>query len=136
MHATATKAIAMTDSTATFLAIFSAIGLTIKQCGECGGGMLLKRDHKRFCSAACRKTWNNRQTVRGGPVMPILQAWHMTRHAKPGTREAEINRYARRELTSIASIFNEQDREAGRMSPLDVVGALMDSASLYVDRVR
>lgn len=60
----------------------------------------------------------------------------MTRHAKAGTREAEINRYARREITAIAKLFNEQDQADDRASVLDYVGALMDSASLFVDRIR
>lgn len=60
----------------------------------------------------------------------------MTRHAKAGTREAEINRYARRELTEMAKRFNEADRADDRGAVLDYVGALMDAGAKYIDRAR
>jgi hypothetical protein len=112
------------------------------KCSECGQQFVQSRTAQRFCPAPgarvspCAKAWANRNTKRGGPTVPILMAWAATRHAKAGTREADINRYARRELTAMAREYAEQDKGAGRPTPLDYVGALMDSASLFVDRKR
>jgi len=107
-----------------------------RSCAECGSLFVPGRETARFCAEACRKAWGNRNTGRGGSVVPILQAWGMTRHAKPGTREAEINRYARRELTDMARTLNGEDKAAGRASVLDYVGALMDARVMFVDRKR
>ena len=106
-----------------------------RSCAECGSTFETSRETARYCSSDCGKAWNNRNTTRGGPVMQILQAWHDTRHAKPGTREAEINRYARRELTTIAGLFNKADRSRKGQSAVDYVGGLMDARVLYVDKV-
>jgi len=117
-------------------------GARIGKCAECAQSFERSRAGQRFCNptrakvSPCAKAWGARNTARGGPVLPLLQAWAMTRHAKPGTREADINRYARREITAIAKLFNEQDQADDRGSVLDYVGALMDSASLFVDRIR
>lgn len=111
-------------------------------CVQCGSRFLPGRAGQRFCNpnrarvAPCALAWGMVNTARGGPIVPILQAWAMTRHAKPGTREAEINRYARRFLTDAARHMNAQDAESPRASVLEYVGGLMDSREIYADRVR
>lgn len=73
--------------------------------------------------------------ARGGPLVPLVLAWTETRHAKAGTREAEICSYARREITAIASMFNDED--GGGQNAVDYVETLMRShRPLYADRVR
>jgi len=106
----------------------------LRTCPECLVEFAGKRQHSRFCGDRCRKAWANRNLARGGVVVPILQAWAETRHARPGTREAAINRYARREMTAIAREFAIQDRAAPRASPVDYVGTLMDAGARYIDR--
>lgn len=110
-------------------------------CAQCGDRFNPGRIGQRFCNpksarvAPCALAWGRVNTARGGPVVPVLQAWAMTRHAKPGTREAEINRYARRFLTDAARHMNAQDAESPRASVLEYVGGLMDSREIYADRV-
>jgi hypothetical protein len=60
----------------------------------------------------------------------------VTRHAKPGTREAEICRYARSQITQISSHFSDRDADMGRPKAVDYVGTLMDSGFNYFDRIR
>ena len=57
-----------------------------------------------------------------------------TRHAKPGTLEAEVSRFARSEITSISSIFNDKDEAAGRPPAWRYVESLMRSGTRYMDR--
>jgi len=84
---------------------------------------------------------------RGGPLAPLVLAWNATRHAKPGTDEADVCRYARSEISAIAGLFLEEDEEQqrkfqageaanGRGSAVDYVKSLMRSGTLYVDRAR
>lgn len=91
---------------------------------------------KTFCSTRCRTRFNNRMKAEGAPIAALVKAWTMTRHAKPGTDEAEICRWARSELTHIAKGFNEADRDAGRPSAVEYVETLRRSGTLYDDRKR
>lgn len=91
---------------------------------------------KTFCNPTCRQGFNNRMKAEGAPIAALVKAWTMTRHAKPGTREAEVCRYARSQLTQIASDFNERDDDAGRPSAVAYVETLMRAGTLYCDRRR
>jgi hypothetical protein len=109
-----------------------------KRCVGCGcqfpaGGRGLG---KNYCTDTCRTTSNNRAKAEGAPLAALVKAWNATRHAKPGTREAEICRFARSELTAIAGFFNERDEDAGRASAVDYVASLMDSGLIWADRIR
>lgn len=88
---------------------------------------------KSFHSDECRKAFHNVHRKEGFPLAPLVKAWHSTRHAKPGTREAEICTFARNQLTQIARGFLDQDEEEGR-DVVAYVGSLMDSGILYADR--
>lgn len=105
-------------------------------CPECGlqvepGGRGLGRI---FCSKAHRLTFNARTKARGAVLAPYEQAAAQTRHAKPGTLEAEVSRFARSEITSISSIFNDEDEAAGRPPAWRYVESLMRSGTRYMDR--
>lgn len=91
---------------------------------------------KQFCSDTCRTGFHARMKAEGAPVAALVKAWNATRHAKPGTREAEICRFARSELTAIASHFNDRDEAAGRASAVDYVATLMDGGLIWADRMR
>lgn len=90
---------------------------------------------KKFCSDKCRKAFHNLTLVEGGPLAPLVKAWHATRHAKPGTREAAICTFARGQITEIARLFLDRDAEHGR-DTVAYVGNLMDSGSLFIDRTK
>lgn len=90
---------------------------------------------KSFCSDPCRKAFHAVHRAEGFPLAPLVKAWHATRHAKAGSREAEICRFARGQITEIARVFLESDAVAGR-DAVAYVGTLMDSGMLWVDRRR
>jgi len=91
---------------------------------------------KTFCTTPCRQKFNNRMKGEGAPIAALVKAWTMTRHAKAGTEEAEVCRFARSQLTQIAAAFNERDSDKGRPSAVDYVRTLMASGTLYCDRAR
>lgn len=104
-----------------------------RNCPECQTAFTPKRDHGRFCQPSCGKAWNNRHTAKGGPLAQLVKAWLATRHAKPGTRDAEICRYARAELTRMGRDLLDDDTAHDR-DVTDVVGAMMDAGESYADR--
>lgn len=111
---------------------------TFKICPNCGdefpaGGRGLG---KVFCSAPCRSAFNQRMKAEGAVMAAIVKAWHLGRHAKPDTVEAEVCSYARTQLAEIARVMNDADRDAGRPSAILYVQSLMESGTLYVDRRR
>jgi len=90
---------------------------------------------KKFCSDQCRKAFHRLAMLEGPPLAPLVKAWHATRHAKPGTREAEICTFARGQITEIARVFLDGDDDAGR-DTVAYVGNLMDSGTLFIDRTK
>lgn len=110
----------------------------LRVCPNCGtsfpaGGRGLG---KRFCSSSCRTSFANRQKAEGAVMASLVKCWLANRHAKPGTREAELCRKARAELTEIGRMFIEADEEAGRPPVADYVEALFSDDTLYIDRSR
>lgn len=107
----------------------------MRQCPGCGcefepGGRGMG---KTFHSDECRKAFHNLHIAQGKPIIALVKAHHATRHAKPGTREAEICRFARNQIAEIVRGQLEGDEEAGR-DVVAYVGTLMDSGVLYADR--
>lgn len=88
---------------------------------------------KTFHSDDCRKGFHAVHRKEGFPLAPMVKAWHATRHAKPGTREAAICTFARGQITEMARMFLDEDEENNR-DVVAYVGALMDSGELYIDR--
>jgi hypothetical protein len=110
----------------------------VKICPNCGdefpqGGRGLG---KRFCSSSCRTAFANRQKAEGAVMASLVKCWLANRHAKPGSREAELCRKARAELTEIGRMFIDADEEAGRPPVADYVEALFSDDTLYIDRSR
>lgn len=106
-----------------------------RRCMNCPATFTADRVHNVFCDPACRKAFDARHLSQGRPAAPLLKAWTATRHAKPGTREAEICRFAMSELTAMATDFNAADAKAER-SAVDYVETLMRSGLRYVDRAK
>jgi len=90
---------------------------------------------KSFCSDQCRTRFHAVHRSEGFALAALVKAWHATRHAKPGTREAEICTFARNQLTQIARTFLDEDEEAGR-DVVAYVGGIMDSGIHWCDRRR
>lgn len=109
-----------------------------RACPGCGGHVEEggRGTGRVFCTSTCRTGFQNRMKAEGGVLAALIKAQTLTRHAKPGTREAEICSFARSQITQIAAYFNDRDEEEGRPSAVDYVGTLMDSGFIYMDRVR
>lgn len=88
----------------------------------------------RFCCEEHRKAFARLMAIQGAILAPLIKAWTATRHAPAGSNEAIVCGYARREITSIASILNEEDASAGVASAIEYVNALMDAGFRYIDR--
>lgn len=113
----------------------SASEASSRKCPGCGvsfpsGGRGLG---KTFHNDACRLAFHAVHRKEGFPLAPLIKASLATRHAKPGTREAEICRFARSQIARICRDFLDQDEEAGR-NIVEYVGGLMDSGILHTDR--
>lgn len=113
------------------------IAPAVRVCPNCGtnfpaGGRGLG---KTFCSKPCRVTFANRQKAEGAVMASLVKCWLGNRHAKPGTREAELCRRARAELTEIGRMFIDADADAGRPPVADYVESLL-ADTLYIDRCR
>jgi endogenous inhibitor of DNA gyrase (YacG/DUF329 family) len=107
-------------------------------CPNCGdpvpaGGRGLGRT---FCSKDCRVAFNNRAKAEGAVIVALAKCWTDNRHAKPGSREAELCRWARSELTETLRMMLDADKDAGRPPVADYVETLRDSGTLYCDRTR
>lgn len=114
------------------------VASTEKHCPNCGdavqpGGRGLG---KVFCDKTCRVAFNNRAKAEGAVIVALVKCWLATRHAKPGTREADVCRRARRELTDIGRHLLERDAQAGRPPIVDYVEVLLAEGSIYADRAR
>lgn len=115
----------------------AAANCASRTCPGCGGSFPAggRGMGKSFCSDKCRLAFHASHRSEGFPLAPLIKAHHATRHAKPGTREAAICTFARRQIAEIARTFLDQDEEAGR-DVVAYVGTLMDSGMLWVDRRR
>lgn len=107
-----------------------------RKCCRCGSSFQPARAWSNFCSDKCRVGFHAANKSEGGPLAPLVKAWIATRHAKPGTPEAEVCNFARREITAMASAFNESDAEEGHVGAVEWVKTLMASGTLYMDRAR
>jgi len=104
-----------------------------RQCANCNTPFTPSRDWSSFCSPSCRTAFANRMKSEGGPLAPLVKAWNATRHAKPGTEEAEVCRFARSQITAISRLLNEGDAKAERASAVDYVKGLMASGVKWSD---
>jgi endogenous inhibitor of DNA gyrase (YacG/DUF329 family) len=90
---------------------------------------------KTFCSKTCRVAFGNRAAAEGKVMAALVKCWLANRHAKPDSREADLCRRARAELTEIGRAFIEADEDAGRPPVADYVETLLRD-TLYMDRTR
>ena len=80
-------------------------------CLECGTSYQQGVQASDFCSAACRKTWNNRRMQRGAELYDLVMALRFDRQT---ATELKVWRLINR----LAAIFRDEDRteRAGRFS--------------------
>lgn len=109
----------------------------VRVCPNCGNGFAAggRGLGKTFCSKDCRMAFNNRAKAEGAVMSALVKCWLANRHAKPGSREAELCRQARAELTEIGRMFIDADEQAGRPPVTDYVETLLRD-TLYIDRCR
>ena len=109
----------------------------LRVCPECGGQFPAggRGLGKVFCSKDHRLAFNARAKAEGAVMAALVKCWVQNRHAKPGSREADLCRRARGELTEMARMFLDADAEAGRPPIAGYVEALLRD-TLYVDRSR
>lgn len=127
----------MPNDQASSLTGLKSENIEARSCPGCGASFPAggRGMGKSFCSDTCRRRFHNGHTANGQVLGPLVKAWHATRHAKPGTREAAICSFARGQLTQIARTLLDEDGEAGR-DVVAYVGGLMDSGMLWADRRR
>lgn len=84
-------------------------------CRECGIGFEARRASTEFCSAACRRVFNNRRLLRGGQLYDLVMEWRHRRTAAAAAGAQTL-------LCRMAAAFKAQDdRERdGRLSWNDV----------------
>ena len=82
-------------------------------CRECGLGFEARRPNTEFCSATCRRVFNNRRLLRGGQFYDLVMEWRHRRNAAAGAQSL---------LCRMAAAFKAQDNRerAGRPSWNDV----------------
>ena len=88
-------------------------------CPECGGRYDAVHPNQMFCSTPHRKTFLNRQTVRGAALAPLQMAARISRGGSRNDRPTGIR--ARQLAEQMIGRWIAEDREAGRMSMIDYV---------------
>lgn len=85
-----------------------------KICHECGGPITGKQSTARYCTDACRKTFNNRRQTRGAELYDMFMA---TRYERAKAEEFELQTM----MARLASNFRAEDKETrgGRASWID-----------------
>lgn len=136
----------MTDNTAAPIAAASTTGLcaycsTPLEAGGRGRGRVfcaattVKANGKRDDSP-CRLAFAKRAKSEGAAILAYVLASIETRHAKPGTREAEICRQARSEMTAIGRDILNRRKADGMPPAADYVETLLATGERYMDRTR
>lgn len=111
---------------------------TTGRCPNCGddvqsGG---RGRGRVFCRTRCRELFAARSKSEGAPLLAYVLASIETRHAKPGTREAELCRQARSEMTAIARDILARRKADGMPPAADYVETLLATGERYMDRTR
>lgn len=113
----------------------ASVSGTCPNCGdvvEAGG----RGRGRTFCRAKCRELFAARAKSEGAPLLAYVLAAIETRHAKPDTREAEICRQARSEMTAIARDILKRRKAEGMPPAADYVETLLATGERYMDRNR
>ena len=87
-----------------------------RPCPECGVAFAVPEANARkmFCTDAHRVAWNNRMTVRGRVLTPLVMAERITRSGDSRDRASGI--LARQQSRRLMDKWVKEDRAAGRMA--------------------
>lgn len=95
-----------------------------RQCPECGKVNWFEGSQALFCppaegqnSQSCKKAWNNRNLAQGGPLVPWLKAWRMSRRLKGDP----IGGIVLIEVCNILDRLIAEDKAAGRPNPVAII---------------
>lgn len=102
-------------------------------CPGCGDGFTPTRYNQRFCKPGCQKATANKKLSDGSAAIMLVLAASGTRHARRGSSEAEVSRYARRELERLAAILRRRDRQPNRA--VHYVADMMAKDETVLDRI-
>lgn len=88
-------------------------------CPECQTKFVRARGAV-FCSGVCKTRWHNRAKARGQQMMALVLAWRAARNFKgKDAPQKRTGAAAFAEMARLADLYNEEDRVAGRQSPVD-----------------
>ncbi|SEK36776.1 hypothetical protein SAMN04515666_101338 [Bosea lupini] len=95
-------------------------------CAECGAPHKAARPTAEFCSATCRKAFNNRRALRGAELYDLFMAHRFERQAAQEARVLHA-------MNRLASNWREEDKaqRAGRKSWRRLAAVMLDRAYLY-----
>lgn len=102
-------------------------------CSGCGDGFTPKRYNQRFCTPKCQKRLANRKLSDGSAAIMLVLAAADTRHAPRGSSDAEVSRYARRELARLAAILGRRDKQKRRA--VRYVADMLANDETVLDRI-
>lgn len=83
-------------------------------CPECMKHFVGKHPNQLFCSVAHRDNWNNRASVRGRVLTPLIMVARVTRFG--GRGDGDTGKRATRDANMLMQRWTEEDRAAGRMA--------------------
>ena len=81
---------------------------------ECMAHFVGKHPNQLLCSVAHRDSWNNRASVRGRVLTPLVMVARVTRFG--GRGDGETGKRATRDANMLMQRWTEEDRAAGRMA--------------------
>ena len=83
----------------------------LRTCCECGAAYEAVTVEATFCSAPCRKAWNNRRAVRGAELYDLFMALRFDRQTATALKVWKL-------LNRLAAIYRAEDKaeRAGRLS--------------------
>jgi len=87
---------------------------TRPDCPECRARFVPRHPGQLFCTAAHRDAWNNRQTVRGRVLTPLVMVARETRNGTRGDRVTGAR--AASQAATLMQRHRDEDRAAGRLS--------------------
>lgn len=89
-------------------------------CPECGEPFTTTDAKRAFCTPAHRRTFHDREKVRGRNLPTLVQAWRLSRNTR-NPRLKAAGAAALAELCRLADAWAAEDRAANRPGALHVM---------------
>lgn len=101
------------------------------RCAECPnpltGSATRGGKRKVFCSPACKAAHKHRKHVRGMALVALAQGWRKTRGA------GDFGKFLFAEITALLDQYNAEDRDAGRLDPVEYAKTLVNYTAASVE---